>query len=67
MSWTGFALLVGGLALTQLVLNRGQRQDWFDSAEIASLSLLAATSLVLFVVHSRRSRTPFLEPATRHG
>ena len=59
----GFATLSIAIAALQLVLDRGQRADWFESAEIcieAGVSLLAA---YLFVVHTlTATRPPFVSP-----
>ena len=41
----GIALLTVGLGSLQYVLEEGQRDDWFDSALITRLSILAAVSL----------------------
>ena len=61
LSWTGFILLsiaVGGL---QLVLARGERLDWFQSAEIQVTLAISVLSFYLFVAHSLTSRQPFLD------
>lgn len=60
LDWTGFLLLSTSIACIQLVLSRGQRLDWFDSAEIGFEAFLAALTLYLFVAHSLTSQKPFL-------
>jgi DHA2 family multidrug resistance protein len=45
-----------------MMLDRGQRLDWFESEEIVLLSGLGALGLYLFAVHSVTAREPFLDP-----
>lgn len=50
IDWTGVALLTIGLGSLQYVLEEGNRDDWFESATIVRLSLLAGAALIAFVV-----------------
>jgi MFS transporter, DHA2 family, multidrug resistance protein len=62
--WTGFALLGIAVGATQLMLERGEVLDWFDSTEVVIETILAGLTLYLFVVHMVTARTkPFLESA----
>lgn len=63
MDWLGFASLVVVVGTLQLILNRGERLDWFDSTEIIAAAAVTAFSLYVFVIHSAMARHPFLEPA----
>lgn len=56
----GFALLAIGVGAFQLMLDRGQVLDWFQSTEIMVEATLAAMCLYLFVVHSLTARHPFV-------
>jgi MFS transporter, DHA2 family, multidrug resistance protein len=47
----GIALLVIGMATLQYVLEEGHRDNWLESRMITLLSIVAAISLVTFVVH----------------
>ncbi len=58
--WTGFLALSVAIGCFQLMLDRGQRLDWFESAEIAGEALLAALALYIFIVHSLSTSHPFL-------
>ena len=60
--WTGFAVLAMGVGALQLMLDRGQTQDWFSSREIVIESVLAGLGLYLFVVHMFTAEHPFLPP-----
>jgi len=57
----GIALLVVGVGSLQLVLDRGERLDWFSSAFILWLSVLAAVSLLVFVFRELRVRDPVVD------
>jgi MFS transporter, DHA2 family, multidrug resistance protein len=54
----GFALLAIGLAGLQLMLDRGQSQDWFGSREIWIESAVAVCGLWMFGVHLMTARKP---------
>ena len=62
LDWLGFLLLSTALAATQLMLDRGERADWFDSAEIVAWAALAGLTLYAFIVHSATAERPFLDP-----
>jgi MFS transporter, DHA2 family, multidrug resistance protein len=58
----GVVTLVSGLGLIQLMVNRGARQDWFESTEII-LELVAGLALIyVFIIHILTTRKPFLNP-----
>lgn len=59
----GFALLSLAIGALQLMLDRGQLLDWFESPEIWVEATLAALCFYLFVVHMLTSTQPFLTPA----
>lgn len=54
----GLALLGLGLASLQLLLDRGQHADWFNSLEIWAELGVAISALWMFAVHSLTSRNP---------
>jgi DHA2 family multidrug resistance protein len=60
--WTGFLALSVALIAAQLVLDRGQRMDWFDSPIIIACCVLGALALWIFVVHCLTTEHPFLNP-----
>ena len=63
LDWTGFLALAVAIASVQLMLDRGQRQDWFDSLEIMIEASLGALALYVFIVHSLTTAKPFLTPS----
>ncbi|MDE2301209.1 MAG: DHA2 family efflux MFS transporter permease subunit [Sphingomonadales bacterium] len=61
LDWIGFGLLALGLAALQLVLDRGQTLDWFDSTEFCIEVVLALAGFYLFTVHVATTRhAPFV-------
>ena len=62
LDWTGFISLSLAIAALQLLLDRGNRLDWFDSTEILIEAAVALICLHIFVVHILTTRTPYLNP-----
>ncbi len=62
MDWFGLILLITGLGALQVMLNRGERLDWFESPEIILEAVIAVTTLYLFVARSYTTHTPFFRP-----
>ncbi|MSO91546.1 MAG: DHA2 family efflux MFS transporter permease subunit [Acetobacteraceae bacterium] len=60
--WTGFLALAIVLTCAQLVFDRGQRMDWFDSPEIVAYTFLGVLAAWVFVSHCLTSSQPFLDP-----
>ncbi|SPQ00277.1 Drug resistance transporter, EmrB/QacA subfamily [Candidatus Sulfobium mesophilum] len=53
IDYWGLALLAVGLGCLQIVLDKGQRDDWFSSEYITVLTLVSVISLFLFVIVER--------------
>ncbi|MDP1960623.1 MAG: MDR family MFS transporter [Reyranella sp.] len=58
--WAGIATMALGLGALQVVLEEGNKEDWFDSPFIVRLAVVAAASLALFVWIELRSPQPLL-------
>ena len=54
--WIGFAALVLGIGAMQMMLDRGQDQDWFSSREIIIEAVLGGLGIYLFIVHMLTAR-----------
>ncbi|MGD0117383.1 MAG: DHA2 family efflux MFS transporter permease subunit [Candidatus Binatus sp.] len=59
--YTGIILLVVGLGLAQLVLDRGQRADWFSSPWVIYCTIFAAMCLVGLTINELRTPDPILD------
>jgi MFS transporter, DHA2 family, multidrug resistance protein len=60
--WTGIVLIAVTLVTLQIILSRGQIDDWFGSPRIRLLAWLGGTALALFAIWqtSPRNRAPLL-------
>jgi DHA2 family multidrug resistance protein len=56
----GFMLLALTLGSLQFVVDRGEHLDWFDSALITGLVLVALGAAWMYAVHSRYTQHPFI-------
>src|SRR5207237_10871947 len=60
IDYVGFGLMAVGLSTLQLVLDKGQEEDWFSSSLILWATVFAALALVAFVVWELRSGEPIV-------
>jgi DHA2 family multidrug resistance protein len=58
IDWTGIVLLAAGVGSLQVVLERGQTDDWFSANYICVLTAVAILGLTLFVWWELRTRYP---------
>jgi DHA2 family multidrug resistance protein len=56
----GFAFLAIAIGAFQLMLDRGQQLDWFDSLEIIGETLVAGVAFAMFLIHMLTDAHPFL-------
>src|SRR5262249_30292919 len=61
VDWWGLGLMIAGFGCLQLVLDRGEREDWFDSTLIVTLSVIAVIAVVGFLVRELRAEDPILD------
>jgi len=61
--WFGFSMLSLCVGALQLMLDRGELLDWFDSPEIIAEAVLSGLGLYLFIVHTATAERPFVTPA----
>ncbi len=59
----GFVLLSIGIGAMQMMLDRGQSQDWFSSSEVVIELVICGLFFYLFLAHMFTARHPFVEPA----
>ncbi len=60
VDWVGIVLLTVGLTAMQLVLERGQEHNWFESSWITGGAILAVTSLGSLFLWERRVPEPVI-------
>ncbi len=57
----GFLLLAIGIGCLQTMLERGERQNWFESREIVSYALISGSALLWFVRQELRHGHPIVD------
>ncbi|MEC9153629.1 MAG: DHA2 family efflux MFS transporter permease subunit [Pseudomonadota bacterium] len=61
VDWLGYLLLAIAIGAATLILNRGQRLDWFDSTEIIVEASVCAIAFYLYLVHSVTAANPLFQ------
>ena len=61
VDYWGLGLIVVGIGSLQVVLDKGQREDWFSSDFILRLSIIAVVSLIAFVIVELNKKHPVLD------
>ncbi len=59
-SWFGFLTLSLGIGALQLMLDRGQEQNWFESGEIITEAVLSVVGFYFFLADALTSERPFI-------
>ncbi|MDD5541643.1 MAG: DHA2 family efflux MFS transporter permease subunit [Acidobacteriia bacterium] len=54
----GLGLLAVGLGFLQIILDKGQREDWFESGFIWRMTVCSAAALIFFVIWELRTSHP---------
>ena len=60
MDWLGFAALSLGVGAVQLLMDRGEEVDWFNSTEIIVEAVVAGIGFYIFIVQMLMAKKPFL-------
>ncbi len=60
IDYWGLAMLAIGMAALQIMLDKGQEDDWFSSHFIVTLAVIAALGLTAFVIWEIRSPDPIV-------
>ena len=60
IDYWGMGLIVVGIGCLQVILDKGEREDWFSSAFITRLAVISAVSLIMFIIVELRTRDPIL-------
>jgi len=58
----GFLTVSTGLAALQLMLDRGEQLDWFESTEIQIYAVVLGMAIYLTAIHTLTARDTFLRP-----
>jgi DHA2 family multidrug resistance protein len=61
VDYVGIGLITLGIGCMQVVLDKGQEDDWFASHFITALSVISVTALVALVIWELRQKKPVIE------
>src|SRR6201994_4949324 len=61
VDYVGFGFLAIGIAFLQIVLDKGQEDDWFGSHFIVTLTVISIVCLVCLVILELRVKAPILD------
>jgi DHA2 family multidrug resistance protein len=61
IDYWGLGLLIVGLGALQIVLDKGQRDDWFSSAFITRLTIIAVVALAVLLYHELKTKHPVVD------
>jgi DHA2 family multidrug resistance protein len=57
----GFAFLILWLGTLQIVLDKGQQEEWFETAWIAWFTVISIAAMIAFISRELRAREPVVE------
>ena len=61
IDYWGIGMLAVGIGALQIVLDKGQGEDWFSSGVIVTLALLSAGTLIALIVHELTTAEPIVD------
>ncbi len=61
IDYVGFSLMAIGLAALQVMLDRGQEDDWFAAVWVRWFAVIAAVSLIGFIIRELRTEHPIVD------
>jgi MFS transporter, DHA2 family, multidrug resistance protein len=61
IDYWGIGMLAVGIAALQIMLDKGQQEDWFSSNMIIVMAVIAAVLLTAFIIHEIYSRNPVVD------
>jgi DHA2 family multidrug resistance protein len=60
IDYIGFGLMALGLASLQLVLDKGQEEDWFESSWIFWFTLFGLAAIIAFIIRELQTKDPIV-------
>src|SRR4051812_33331456 len=61
VDYWGMGMLAVGIGALQIVLDKGQQEDWFSSRLITSLAVISAATIVALIVHELTTDNPIVD------
>jgi DHA2 family multidrug resistance protein len=61
VDYWGIGMLAVGIGALQILLDKGQEDDWFESHFMVALAIIAAVLLIVFVIHELVTDDPVVD------
>jgi DHA2 family multidrug resistance protein len=61
IDYWGIGMLAVGIGALQIVLDKGQQEDWFSSSLITTLAVLSAGCIVALIIHELTTESPVID------
>src|SRR5712671_5800484 len=61
IDYWGIGMLAVGIGALQIVLDKGQQEDWFSSSLITTLAVLSAACIVALIIHELTTENPVID------
>src|SRR5438034_5403774 len=61
IDYWGLGMLAVGIGALQIVLDKGQEDDWFGSSMITTLAVVSVVTLAVLIVHQLRTDDPVVD------
>jgi DHA2 family multidrug resistance protein len=61
IDYVGFGLMAIGLATLQVMLDRGQEDDWFSAVWVRWFAVISAVALIAFIIRELRTDDPIVD------
>src|SRR5678815_2363098 len=61
VDYWGIGMLAVGIGALQIVLDKGQEEDWFESQAITTLAIISAVTLITLIIHEWRTKDPVVD------
>src|SRR5881397_2676646 len=61
IDYWGIGMLAVGIGALQIVLDKGQEEDWFASSTITALAIIAVVTIAALIVHELTTENPIVD------
>ena len=61
VDWFGIFLLTAGIGSLQIVLERGESEDWFETSYISWLTIISILGIIFFIWHELTTEHPVVD------
>jgi MFS transporter, DHA2 family, multidrug resistance protein len=61
IDYWGIGMLAVGIGALQIVLDKGQEDDWFSSNSITMLAIVSAVTLIILIIHELTTDDPVVD------